>query len=145
MEKVSISPTQSRHHPICPITLDVCRDPVLAGDGHVYERIAIIKWIEEQGTSPLTRQPLNINDLCSAENIEQLFQTNPVIYSSSTTMIPVPSTPMPESKTDDEREIACTQNCNIKRTLFIILGISFIVVFATFIIVYLHQSASEKF
>lgn len=48
---------------ICPITLDILRDPVIAGDGHIYERVAIVRWIEEHGTSPLTRQPLNITEL----------------------------------------------------------------------------------
>jgi hypothetical protein len=145
MENISISPTQSRRNLICPITLDVFRDPVLAGDGHVYERDAITQWIEQQGTSPLTRQPLNINDLSSAENIKQLCQSNPVIYSSSTNMVTLPSTPMSESKTDDERRITCKQNCNIKRTLLIILGIGVLVspfVLATSIIFYLRRSSS---
>ena len=30
---------------ICPITLQLFRDPVLAGDGHVYEHEAITRWI----------------------------------------------------------------------------------------------------
>jgi hypothetical protein len=48
---------------ICPITLRTFRDPVIAKDGHTYEREAIVRWITENGTSPLTRQPLNVNDL----------------------------------------------------------------------------------
>jgi hypothetical protein len=48
---------------ICPITYQIFRDPVIAGDGHTYERAAIVRWIAEHGTSPLTRQPLNINEL----------------------------------------------------------------------------------
>lgn len=48
---------------ICPITLQVFRDPVIAADGHVYEREAITQWIREHGTSPLTRQPLTLHDL----------------------------------------------------------------------------------
>jgi len=35
---------------ICPITLQVFRDPVRAKDGHVYERQAIVTWILEHGT-----------------------------------------------------------------------------------------------
>jgi len=38
-------------------------DPVLAPDGHSYERQAIEEWIEEHGTSPQTRQPMQKNDL----------------------------------------------------------------------------------
>ncbi|CAF1551175.1 unnamed protein product, partial [Adineta steineri] len=38
--------------------MELFRDPVIANDGHVYERVAITKWINEHGTSPFTRQPL---------------------------------------------------------------------------------------
>lgn len=48
---------------ICPITLRLFDDPVVAADGRTYERAAIVKWITKCGTSPFTRQPLNINEL----------------------------------------------------------------------------------
>ncbi|CAF1554916.1 unnamed protein product, partial [Adineta ricciae] len=32
-------------------------------DGHTYERSAIVRWVNEHGTSPLTRQPLNVDEL----------------------------------------------------------------------------------
>eukprot|EP00286_Rhodomonas_abbreviata_P007359 CAMPEP_0181317028 /NCGR_PEP_ID=MMETSP1101-20121128/16210_1 /TAXON_ID=46948 /ORGANISM="Rhodomonas abbreviata, Strain Caron Lab Isolate" /LENGTH=323 /DNA_ID=CAMNT_0023424315 /DNA_START=370 /DNA_END=1337 /DNA_ORIENTATION=- len=39
----------------CPLTFDSIREPVRAGDGKVYERWAIAKWLEENGNrSPLT-------------------------------------------------------------------------------------------
>ena len=44
----------------CPITTEIMRDPVLAADGHTYERSAIESWFEkkrranEQLTSPKT-------------------------------------------------------------------------------------------
>ncbi|CAF1398845.1 unnamed protein product [Rotaria sp. Silwood1] len=47
----------------CPITKELFRDPVLASDGHTYERLAIEQWIRSNGTSPLTRQPLFIEQL----------------------------------------------------------------------------------
>lgn len=56
----------------CPITLELFRDPVLAGDGHVYEREAITRWISEYGTSPFTREPLQINDLQSDVHLREL-------------------------------------------------------------------------
>ncbi|CAF2070760.1 unnamed protein product [Rotaria magnacalcarata] len=48
---------------ICPITLELYRDPVIAADGHIYEREAITKWILENGTSPFSRQPLSVENL----------------------------------------------------------------------------------
>lgn len=42
----------------CPITFEVMRDPVIAVDGHTYERAAIEQWIRQKQESPVTRQPL---------------------------------------------------------------------------------------
>eukprot|EP00850_Spirogloea_muscicola_P002887 SM000011S19065 [mRNA] locus=s11:630640:635531:- [translate_table: standard] len=39
---------------LCPITQDVMRDPVLAADGHTYERVAIATWLSSNDTSPMT-------------------------------------------------------------------------------------------
>eukprot|EP00887_Chlorella_sp_A99_P002394 scaffold10.g2394.t1 len=43
---------------VCPITQEPMRDPVVAADGHTYERAAIEAWIARQPTSPMTAQPL---------------------------------------------------------------------------------------
>jgi len=48
---------------LCPLTYELFRDPVLAQDGHTYEKEAIEQWIRKHGTSPLTRQPLSIEHL----------------------------------------------------------------------------------
>ena len=39
---------------ICPITTEVMSDPVMAADGHAYERTAIERWLATKSTSPLT-------------------------------------------------------------------------------------------
>jgi ankyrin repeat protein len=39
---------------ICPITQMVFRDPVLAPDGHFYERLALTRWLKNSNKSPLT-------------------------------------------------------------------------------------------
>ena len=48
---------------ICPITKDVMEDPVVASDGHTYERIAIMQYLENEGKSPITRQEMNESQL----------------------------------------------------------------------------------
>ncbi|CAF1464229.1 unnamed protein product [Adineta steineri] len=48
---------------LCPITLELFKDPVLAQDGHTYERKAIVEWIERNGRSPLTNQLLSLEHL----------------------------------------------------------------------------------
>ena len=42
----------------CPITLERMVDPVVAADGHTYERHAIEHWLSERSSSPLTGAPL---------------------------------------------------------------------------------------
>ena len=48
---------------LCPITLELFRDPVLAQDGHTYEREAIVKWIQKNNRSPITNQELSLEHL----------------------------------------------------------------------------------
>jgi len=43
---------------ICPITTEVMIDPVMAADGHAYERSAIERWLATKSTSPLTSEEL---------------------------------------------------------------------------------------
>lgn len=51
----------------CPITKCIFLDPVIASDGHIYERQAILQWIKKTGQSPLTREKMS----------DELF---PVVY-----------------------------------------------------------------
>ena len=39
---------------LCPITTEVMRFPVMAADGHTYERDAITDWLTSNNTSPMT-------------------------------------------------------------------------------------------
>jgi hypothetical protein len=85
--------TENTDELICPITLELFRDPVRATDGHVYERQAITKWILEHGTSPLTRQPLQINDLQTDEHLTNLARqrrNSTVSYNSQNQRITLP-------------------------------------------------------
>jgi hypothetical protein len=43
------------HNFLCPITTELMEDPVVAMDGHTYEREAIATWFQMHDTSPLTR------------------------------------------------------------------------------------------
>ena len=59
----------------CPITLEQFTDPVLAQDGHTYERQAIEEWIRQNGTSPITRQPLSLESLYPNILVKQLIDS----------------------------------------------------------------------
>eukprot|EP01104_Vermistella_antarctica_P002544 TRINITY_DN12784_c0_g1_i1.p1 TRINITY_DN12784_c0_g1~~TRINITY_DN12784_c0_g1_i1.p1 ORF type:complete len:246 (+),score=40.83 TRINITY_DN12784_c0_g1_i1:199-936(+) len=39
---------------VCPISCDVMHNPVIAADGHTYEKTAITKWFTSNRTSPMT-------------------------------------------------------------------------------------------
>ena len=48
---------------VCPLTMDIMAEPLLSREGHHYEREAILNWVSEHGTSPLTREPLRPSQL----------------------------------------------------------------------------------
>ncbi len=56
----------------CPITMELFRDPVLAPDGNTYEKQAIEEWVRNHGTSPMTLEPLSIEQLYPNRIIKQL-------------------------------------------------------------------------
>jgi len=55
------------HHELrCPITQEAIQDPVLlAGDGHTYERQAVLRWLSENPRSPVTGLPLTEPGACA--------------------------------------------------------------------------------
>ena len=55
---------------ICPLTLDVMTEPLLSREGHNYEREAILSWVADNGTSPLTREPLRPSQLLRNRTLE---------------------------------------------------------------------------
>ena len=57
----------------CPITHDIMVDPVKAPDGHTYERAAIEQAIRVNGRSPITRQPISIDQLVTDYTIKNLI------------------------------------------------------------------------
>lgn len=64
----------------CPITCEVMKDPVIAGDGHTYERAAIEQWLSTHRESPLTRQPLTSTSLISNIALKRLLDTNGAVF-----------------------------------------------------------------
>lgn len=50
-------------HYICPISLELMRDPVVCSDGITYERSHIARWLEENNTSPKTNMELESKTL----------------------------------------------------------------------------------
>ena len=56
----------------CSITGAIMKDPVQGNDGQTYERSAIVEWLNKNQTSPITREPMTINNLKVNSNIRYL-------------------------------------------------------------------------
>ena len=57
----------------CSISLDIMQDPVMACDGHTYERAAIEAWLSASPTSPKTGEVLESTTLIPNHSVRQLI------------------------------------------------------------------------
>jgi hypothetical protein len=57
----------------CSITHDVMVDPVIASDGHTYERTAIESWIKKTARSPMTQEALTSRRLTPNHFVKALI------------------------------------------------------------------------
>ncbi|KAL4762006.1 putative U-box domain protein [Aspergillus foveolatus] len=48
---------------IDPITFEIMHDPVIVPSGTSFDRIGILKYVEQSGVDPITRTPMTVNDL----------------------------------------------------------------------------------
>eukprot|EP00210_Caulerpa_lentillifera_P006949 g6644.t1 len=62
----------------CPITFEVMKDPVIAADGHTYERRAIEQWLRRKQESPVTRQPISSTLLTPNLAIKHIITQNAI-------------------------------------------------------------------
>ena len=58
---------------LCPITLEVMKDPVIDKEGNSYEKSAILEWLQTHDTSPMTRRPLSAEDLSPNRALKDLL------------------------------------------------------------------------
>jgi hypothetical protein len=49
--------------PICPITQDIMREPVIDKEGNTYEKSAILEWLKTNNKSPITRNVISASEL----------------------------------------------------------------------------------
>jgi len=57
---------------ICPLTLEIMDDPVIASDGHTYERHAILQ--TRNSLSPMTREPIDKTKLIPNRALKNAIQ-----------------------------------------------------------------------
>jgi len=59
---------------VCPITQEPVRHPIKDPvSGTVYEKSAIIEWLSDHQTSPITRQRLRVRDLVACPDVETII------------------------------------------------------------------------
>ena len=58
----------------CPISREIMSEPVIAEDGHIYERQMIEQWFLDNKTSPITRESIDTN-LKSCQIIKTIIDT----------------------------------------------------------------------
>lgn len=56
---------------ICPVTQEIMVDPVVAMDGHSYERSAIEQWLTKKKTSPQTNEDMGSNLVVPNHNLRK--------------------------------------------------------------------------
>jgi hypothetical protein len=70
--------------PICPITNEVMREPVIDYEGNTYEKSAILNWLKINNTSPITRNPLRIDQLVPNRALLEYYTTTTTIQGNMT-------------------------------------------------------------
>ena len=75
-KKLNIISESSKHDFVCPIAHEVFMDPVVASDGHTYERASIEKWFKTKKTSPLTGQPIWDLKLTPNHTLKKVMQSH---------------------------------------------------------------------
>jgi hypothetical protein len=55
---------------LCPITMEIMVDPVVAFDGYTYERVAITEWYTKQNMSPMTGLPVDSKSLLANHTLK---------------------------------------------------------------------------
>jgi hypothetical protein len=59
---------------LCPITLELMQMPMMAADGHSYEKNAIEEWLETHNTSPKTNEALPHTSLIPNHTLRAIIQ-----------------------------------------------------------------------
>lgn len=76
--------------------MEVMRDPVMASDGHTYERVAIERWLFRDGhlASPRTNAPLPTMDLIPNFALRmQIIQAAETARAEAVPLVPVANEP----------------------------------------------------
>ncbi|KAJ4971651.1 hypothetical protein NE237_004750 [Protea cynaroides] len=106
---------------ICPISLEIMKDPVTVCSGITFERESIERWIftSNNSTCPITRQPLSDTDLTPNHTLRRLIQAWCTLNASNgIERFPTPKPPVDKAQivkllndgNSQENQMRCLQN-----------------------------------
>lgn len=91
----------------CPITQTVMKDPVTDTDGNTFERAAIVEWLTKHNTSPITRNPMRVEDLVPNRALAAALSGQPPVDQQAATAPPENDAATP---TRDPLDVTCVVN-----------------------------------
>lgn len=114
LEKTAIPSEEYRPLPdvyYCPITFELIHIPVIDPEGNTFEKAAILRWIQANENSPITRAPLRADQLYPNEAIRELLQeekekSDDLIHPSIRIWKDTEPPPLPEPTTADAPTVA---------------------------------------
>jgi len=66
---------ETDNHPfVCPITLQIMKDPVVTPHGICFEREAIVEWLQKSTTCPITKKPLSADQLITCYSLKNAIE-----------------------------------------------------------------------
>lgn len=80
---------------VCPISMQLMKDPVTISTGITYDRQSIEKWLFKNTTCPVTRHPLSAVDLTPNHTLRRLIQAWCTL--NALERIPTPKQPLDKS------------------------------------------------
>ncbi|OWM79029.1 E3 ubiquitin-protein ligase PUB22-like [Punica granatum] len=86
---------------LCPISLDIMRDPVTVPTGITYDRDSIEKWLSnaKNGACPVTKQPISNSELTPNHTLRRLIQSWCTLNASrGIERIPTPKVPISKAQ-----------------------------------------------
>ena len=90
------------------------RDPVVDREGNSFERLAIVEWVSEHGTSPITRSPLALDDLIPNRALKDAIEDFNNRNISS--VAPVEEEQVEEEQVEEENELEQGLTIDLKAT-----------------------------
>jgi len=84
LKSASTSASKPLSMPCCPISGQPMKEPVVAADGHTYEKKAIARWLRKSDISPLTGQQLPHKELVPNYLLISSFQSTAASNTNTT-------------------------------------------------------------